>query len=88
MIYPRPPPPSRGLLDPVKVILYLSLSIYVSRWCSFEEDNYDDGSFWPAYSSILSSPKHSFSAKLELGQWIYYGYHLSPTSKYLCTYVV
>ena len=66
MISPLLPPPN-GLSDPVKLTLYLSFKL-PKQVMLFEDDDYDDDSFQPAYISILSSPKYSFSTKLELGQ--------------------
>lgn len=65
MISPPLPPPS-GLSEPVKLTLYLSFKL-PKQVMLFEDDDYD-GSFQPAYISILSFPKYIFSAKLELGQ--------------------
>ena len=65
-----PPLSPNGLAEPIKLTLYFSLLIHVSRWCFFKV-MIMMMSFQPAYISILSSPKYCFSVKLELGQWVY-----------------
>lgn len=87
MLSPHPPPPN-GLSNPFKIHpIFLSHNLH--KQVLLLEYNYDDGSFQPAYISSLSSPKRSFPAKLESGQWIYHRHHPSaPTFKYLCTYLI
>lgn len=89
MICP-PLPPSNGLSDPVKVPLYFLLNLcqeakLLWSWLWWLR-------FWACLHLYSIFPtKYSFSAELELSQWVYC-WHYPPTShplpKYLCMHLV